>query len=52
MILLALNESLLWTIFTDFANLVRNIASSKAVSPPPTTIISSALKKGPSHVAQ
>ena len=34
------------------ANLVKNIASSSAESPPPTTAISWSLKKKPSQVAQ
>ena len=34
------------------ANLVRNVASSMAESPPPTTAISWPRKKNPSHVAQ
>ena len=34
------------------ANLVRNVASSTAESPPPTTTISWSRKKKPSQVAQ
>ena len=34
------------------ANRVRKIASSSAVSPPPTTAMGRPLKKKPSHVAQ
>ena len=34
------------------ANLVKNIASSTAAFPPPTTATSFSLKKKPSHVAQ
>jgi hypothetical protein len=51
-ILLALRELRLWINFTDFPNFVKNVASSRAVSQPPTTAISSPLKKGPSQVAQ
>jgi len=38
-----------WTLV---ANLVRKVASSMAVSPPPTTPTSTFLKKKPSQVAQ
>jgi hypothetical protein len=38
-------------IVTDLANLVRNVASSIAESPPPTTAMSWSRKKKPSHVA-
>ena len=47
----ALKILLRFIIVTRLANLVRNIASSIAESPPPTTTISSSLKKAPSHVA-
>ena len=40
MILLARNTSRRWMIVTDRANRVRNVASSIAVSPPPTTAMS------------
>ena len=36
---------------TVLANLVRNVASSTAVSPPPTTAMSWSRKKNPSQVA-
>jgi hypothetical protein len=36
---------------TDFANLVRKVASSTAESPPPTTAMSLSRKKNPSQVA-
>ena len=36
---------------TDLANLVRNVASSMAESPPPITAMSSSRKKNPSQVA-
>ena len=39
------------TIVTRFANFVRKVASSMAVSPPPTTRISRLRKNEPSHVA-
>src|SRR3990167_1276969 len=39
-------------IVTCEANFVRNVASSKAVSPPPTTATDLPLKKNPSQVAQ
>ena len=48
----ALNTALRWIIVTLLANLVKNVASSMAESPPPTTITSSPLKKAPSQVAQ
>ena len=41
-----------WIIVTLLANLVRNVASSMAESPPPTTAISWPRKKNPSQVAQ
>ena len=40
------------TMVTLLANLVRKVASSMAVSPPPTTMSSLSLKKNPSQVAQ
>ncbi len=52
MILEARSLSRRWTIETLVANLVRKVASSIALSPPPTTISSLPLKKNPSHVAQ
>ena len=52
MILLARNSSRRWTIVTDSANRVRNVASSIAESPPPTTTMSWLRKKKPSQVAQ
>ena len=48
----ALKLSRLWCSFTLEANFVRNIASSTAAFPPPTTATSFSLKKNPSHVAQ
>ena len=50
--LAALSSSLLWIIVTLLPNLVKYIASSTAVSPPPTTYISKSSKKDPSQVAQ
>ena len=47
----ALNSFLLWINFTLDANFVRNIASSTAAFPPPTTATTFSLKKKPSHVA-
>ena len=41
-----------WTTLTLVANLVRKVASSIAVSPPPTTTSSLPRKKNPSQVAQ
>ena len=52
MILLARNASRRWNRLTFDAKRVRNVASSRAVSPPPTTAISLSRKKKPSHVAQ
>ena len=52
MILLALSSSRRTSRDTLVANLVRNVASSMALSPPPTTAISWPRKKNPSHVAQ
>ena len=40
-----------WTIVTDRAKRVRKVASSIAVSPPPTTTMSWSRKKKPSQVA-
>ena len=40
-----------WTSVTLSAKRVRNVASSTAESPPPTTAISWPRKKNPSHVA-
>ncbi len=51
MILLARSESRRCTIVTDLPNRVRNVASSIAVSPPPTTTMSWLRKKNPSQVA-
>jgi len=51
-ILLARSSPRLCTRRTLLANFVRNVASSIAESPPPTTTISLPLKNGPSHVAQ
>ena len=48
----ARNSSRRWTIVTFVANFVRKLASSIAVSPPPTTMTSLPLKKKPSQVAQ
>ena len=48
----ALNTSLLFKIVTLLANLVKNVASSIAESPPPITNTSSSLKNAPSQVAQ
>ena len=47
----ARNSSRRWTIVTLEANFVRNVASSSAESPPPTTATSRSRKKNPSHVA-
>ena len=52
MIFEARNSSRRWMIVTVVANLVRKIASSTAVSPPPTTAIGFSRKKKPSQVAQ
>jgi hypothetical protein len=51
MILEARNSSRRWITVTFVANFVRKVASSIAVSPPPTTATSFPLKKNPSHVA-
>lgn len=40
-----------WTMVTDLAKRERKVASSIAVSPPPTTAMSWSLKKNPSQVA-
>ena len=52
MIFDALNSGLRWTMLTLEANLVRNVASSIAESPPPTMTSSWSRKKNPSQVAQ
>src|SRR5215207_6072284 len=52
MILEARNWSRRWIRMTSEANLERNVASSIAVSPPPTTATFLSLKKKPSQVAQ
>ena len=52
MIFEARSASRRWIMVTFDANLVRNVASSTAESPPPTTAISWPRKKKPSHVAQ
>ena len=52
MVLLALRESRRWITVTSEANLVRNVLSSMAVSPPPTTATFLFLKKKASQVAQ
>ena len=51
MIFEARSSSRRWIIVTLSANLVRNVASSMAESPPPTTAISWPRKKKPSQVA-
>ena len=51
MILEARSVSRRWTMVTDVANRVRKVASSIAVSPPPTTAMSWSRKKKPSQVA-
>ena len=51
MIFEARSVSRRWIRVTFEANLVRNVASSTAESPPPTTAISWPRKKNPSHVA-
>ena len=51
MILLARRVSRRWTIVTVRANRVRKVASSSALSPPPTTTMSWSRKKNPSQVA-
>jgi hypothetical protein len=51
MILLARSVSRRCTRFTLRANRVRKVASSSALSPPPTTAISWSRKKKPSQVA-
>ena len=52
MIFEARSSSRRWMIVTLSANLVRNVASSMAESPPPTTAMSWPRKKKPSQVAQ
>ena len=52
MILLARSVSRRWSRWTFVAKRVRKSASSRAVSPPPTTAISLSRKKKPSQVAQ
>ena len=52
MIFDARSSSRRWMIVTVSANLVRNVASSTAESPPPTTAMSWPRKKNPSQVAQ
>jgi hypothetical protein len=52
MILLARKASRRWRRWTFEPKRVRKRASSRAVSPPPTTAISWSRKKNPSHVAQ
>ena len=52
MIFEARNVSRRWSRWTFVAKRVRYVASSKAVSPPPTTAISRSRKKKPSQVAQ
>ena len=46
------NSSRRWMSTTSLANLVRKRASSRALSPPPTTAIRLSRKKKPSQVAQ
>ena len=48
----ALNSSRRFTIFTSLANLARKVASSIAVSPPPTTTVGLSRKNEASQVAQ
>ena len=48
----ARNSLRLWTMVTLPANLARKVASSIAVSPPPTTIVLWSRKKAASQVAQ
>jgi hypothetical protein len=52
MIAEARNSGLRWTMLTLPANFARNVASSMAVSPPPTTSVSASRKKAASQVAQ
>ena len=52
MIFDARSSSRRWIIVTDLAKRVRNMASSTAESPPPTTAMSWSRKKNPSQVAQ
>ena len=51
MIFEARSVSRRWTTVTDLPNLVRNMASSMAESPPPMTAMSWPRKKNPSQVA-
>ena len=51
MIFEARSASRRWITVTVLANRVRNIASSMAESPPPTTAMSCSRKKNPSQVA-
>ena len=51
MIFEARNSSRRCTMVTSVANLVRNNASSMALSPPPITVTGCPRKKNPSHVA-
>ena len=48
----ARNSGRRWTIFTSLANFARKVASSMAVSPPPTTIVGLSRKNAASQVAQ
>ena len=52
MIFDARNSSRRWTMVTLGAKRVRKVASSMAVSPPPTTTSSRPLNRAPSQVAQ
>ena len=52
MIAEARNSGRRWTTLTLPANFDRKVASSMAVSPPPTTIVSAPRKKAASQVAQ
>ena len=52
MIFEARSSSRRWITYTFDANFVRNVASSIAESPPPTTAITRSRKKNPSQVAQ
>ena len=51
MILEARSSPRRWIIVTLLAKRVRNVASSTAESPPPTTAMCWSRKKNPSHVA-
>ena len=48
----ARNSARRWMIFTSLANFARKMASSIAVSPPPTTIVGLSRKNAASQVAQ